>query len=73
VYKKKKEPYEYTSKQMTPDSPSGFITSLTTLINNRPVFVAYNGAFYMPQDMLTSGYWAWSEKVCNMLPFDYWP
>ena len=19
------------------------------------------------------GYWAWSEKIANMLPFDYWP
>ncbi len=73
MYKNKKEEYEYRSHLLTPDSPNGYITSLATLINRRAIYVSYNGAYYDPQDLLTSGYWGWSDKACNMLPFDYWP
>ncbi|HWB26153.1 MAG TPA: carboxypeptidase-like regulatory domain-containing protein [Chitinophagaceae bacterium] len=72
TYKNKKEPYEYT-RTHTQDTPSGYIASLATLINGSPVYISYNGSYSQPRDMLTSGYWAWSEKMCNMLPFDYWP
>lgn len=74
TYKNKREPSEYQQRMSMQDSPeTGYMTSTLYLVNGRPVFTSYNGSYYSPQDLLTSGYWAWSEKICNMLPFDYWP
>ncbi len=73
TYKNKKTPFEYTQQVLEKTDASDFITSQITLLNNHPVFVLYNGIFYQPQDLLLTGYWAWSEKIANMLPFDYWP
>ena len=47
--------------------------SLITLNNKKPVEILANGLYYNSMDLLTTGYWAWSEKIANMLPFDYWP
>jgi hypothetical protein len=44
-----------------------------TLINQRPIAIMSNGSFFLPNDLLSSGYWAWSEKIATMLPFDYKP
>jgi len=73
TYKNKKVPDDYQPPEETPGSPGGYMTSTLYLVNRRPVYTSHNGAYYSPQDLLTSGYWAWSEKICNMLPFDYWP
>lgn len=84
TYKGKKAPGEFRNiihvGEPTVDSlgkkvpeESSYMTSTILLLNKRPVYVSYNGAYYAPQDMLSSGYWGWSEKVANMLPFDYWP
>ncbi|MBE7170800.1 MAG: carboxypeptidase-like regulatory domain-containing protein [Williamsia sp.] len=43
------------------------------LINGQPIQIRSNGNFYPPTNLLSMGYWAWSEKVANMLPFDYKP
>ena len=29
------------------------------------------GNYYPPQAFMTVGYWAWDEKIANMLPLDY--
>jgi hypothetical protein len=47
--------------------------SAITLINNKKVLVFANGAYDKMQDILSNGYWAWSEKICRMLPLDYKP
>lgn len=84
TYKNKKAPGEYrpvTLGDETMLNPAGkeipssgnYMTSTILLLNKRPVYVSHNGAYYAPQDMLSAGYWGWSEKVANMLPFDYWP
>lgn len=84
TYTRKKTPYDYSrvnvsgvtlgNNENLPNSAGAeHITSFATLINNRPLYVSYNGAYYAPQDMLTLGYWAYSEKLCALLPFDYWP
>lgn len=67
-YKRKKVPYEY--KQLFPRS-ADYLLSELTLINNRPIEVQFNGSYYNPQDLLSSGYWGWWEKIGTMLPFDY--
>jgi hypothetical protein len=43
------------------------------LINGIPIEIESNGSFYNPRDLLSIGYWAWSEKIARMLPFDYRP
>ena len=43
------------------------------LINNKPIEIEPNGSYYEPSDLATLGYWAWSEKIATMLPFDYVP
>lgn len=74
TYKNKKVPAEYSQRISLRDQPvSSYITSTIYLVNRRPVYVSHIGAYYSPQDLLSSGYWGWSEKICNMLPFDYWP
>ncbi|TAE14210.1 MAG: carboxypeptidase-like regulatory domain-containing protein [Bacteroidetes bacterium] len=35
------------------------------------VLVYANGSFFNGRNLLTSGYWAWSEKLSTMLPLDY--
>jgi hypothetical protein len=42
-----------------------------SLRTNSPIFIYANGDFYNGLELLTDGYWAWSEKVCTMLPSDY--
>lgn len=48
-------------------------TSLITLPNGNGIEIIANGLYYSPLDMLSTGYWSWSEKMATMLPFDYWP
>jgi len=47
--------------------------SLLKLINNQPIQIFADGLYYESLDLLNSGYWAWSEKMATMLPYDYWP
>lgn len=47
--------------------------STITLPNNKGIAIISNGQFFNSLDLLNSGYWAWSEKMGTMLPFDYWP
>ena len=43
------------------------------LINKRPIYVLWNGFHYQPEDVKTSGFWAWSETMATLLPYDYNP
>ena len=70
IYKHKKVPYEYS--QLFPKSGDAMMSELQ-LINGRPVEVLANGSYFNPEDLLTSGYWGWWEKLGTMLPFDYQP
>ena len=42
-----------------------------SLRTNSPIFIYPNGDYYNGLDLLTDGYWAWSEKVSTMLPSDF--
>ncbi len=70
IYKNKKVRPEYL-RQFPKNSPT--MMSQLFLLNQLPIQVQANGMYYNPADMLTLGYWAWSEKICAMLPFDYKP
>lgn len=70
TYKKKDAPNEY--RQLYPkNGPS--MTSEITLLNGVPLEILANGSYYNPVDLMSTGYWAWSEKIGSMLPFDYYP
>lgn len=73
VYTGKDEPLLYLQQSMNAGQKPGYITSQITLINKKPLEIYSNGVYYNPVDMLSSGYWGWSEKMDQMLPFDYTP
>jgi hypothetical protein len=70
VFKKEKEDPKYL--QFTHENRSPYFPrSVVFLPNNKPVFIEPAGNYYMPQDIMSYGYWSWSEKIANMLPLDY--
>lgn len=70
IYNRKKVPYEF--KRLHPKSSDAPMSEIT-LLNGRPIEVSANGSFFSPEDLLSTGYWAWWEKMGTMLPFDYVP
>ncbi len=70
IYKHKKVAPEF--KQLYPKSSDAMMSELL-LINGRPVEVLANGSYFNPEDLLSSGWWGWWEKMGTMLPFDYQP
>lgn len=70
IYKNKVAPLEYL--QQFPKS-SATMMSQIVLINEKPVEIQVNGSYYNPVDLMSTGYWAWSEKIAMMLPLDYKP
>jgi hypothetical protein len=57
-------------RQQFPQASASMMSEIT-LINERAVEVQANGSYFNPFDLMSSGYWAWSEKVATLLPFDY--
>lgn len=72
TYKKKLEDKEYLFFHRENRKPV-FQQSCIWLINNNPVVIDINGAYYPPQEMFSMWYWGWSEKMANNLPADYQP
>lgn len=70
MYPGKPVPREF--KQLFPRSANVPMSEIT-LVNGRPLEVLANGSYYNPEDLLSSGYWGWWEKMGTMLPFDYEP
>ena len=68
IYTKKEAPAAYV--KMFPKSGTAMASQIT-LLNNTDLEVQANGSYYNPVDLLSMGYWAWSEKLGTMLPFDY--
>jgi hypothetical protein len=72
TYKKQLEDKEYLFFHRENRKPV-FQQSCIWLINNNPVVIDINGAYYPPQEMFSMWYWGWSEKMANNLPADYQP
>jgi hypothetical protein len=70
IYKNKLAPLEY--RQLYPKSSTAMMSQIV-LINQTPVAIEVNGSYFNPVDLMSTGYWAWSEKIATMLPFDYVP
>ena len=43
------------------------------LITPAPVQIEKNGYYFSPSEIFTIGYWNSSQKLANLLPFDFWP
>jgi CarboxypepD_reg-like domain len=50
-----------------------FPVSQFVFINQRPIYVLKNGFHYKTYDLKVTGFWAWSEKISTLLPYDYEP
>jgi hypothetical protein len=71
VYTPKKTPVEYV--QAMHKLIEGPVTSEIFRVTNAPIAVFANGSYFEGTNLISSGYWAWSEKMAAMLPNDYWP
>lgn len=47
--------------------------SQLTFISKKPIAVLSNGCYLGPHDLKITGFWAWWETICTMLPYDYQP
>lgn len=72
VYTKKKTPPEY-QKMLPRGVTSILLTSELFRTSANPIMVLASGNYFEGTDLITSGYWAWSEKIANLLPNEYWP
>ncbi len=70
LYKNKKIPYEY-AKTLPLYRSSEYIKTDISLRNNKPISIYENGNYYNGLDLLTDGYWAWSEKVATLISNDF--
>jgi hypothetical protein len=70
IYKNKTAPPEYRKYVL---NAGATMASQITLLNKRAVAIQANGSFFEPADLLSMGYWGWSEKIATMLPFDFVP
>jgi hypothetical protein len=73
VYKWKMMPEKYrlTQRGMSPYQP--MTAELYMPDPEKVVAVLSNGSYFSGKDVLTLGFWSWSEKLSNMLPLDYKP
>jgi hypothetical protein len=72
IYKGRKAPSEYLNSSLAQHSGS-YGSSYIQLMNAVNIQIVSNGSYYNPLSLIAFGYWAWSEKICNMLPFDFEP
>lgn len=72
IYKNKKEDVNYVNYN------GGFRTDscITSLLDDLPEGITQihkDGSFYPFTNIIQEKYWAWSEKISSLLPFDYEP
>ena len=72
TFKKEMEEVGYLSTEFSKRNVT-YQRSLVMLLGNKLITLDKSGSFYNPQDFFTAAYWAWSEKMANSVPVDYWP
>ncbi|MBS1567664.1 MAG: hypothetical protein JST39_24990, partial [Bacteroidetes bacterium] len=70
VYKKDREAPGYLD-YIHESRPAYFQRSAAFLPDAIPIGIEPTGNYYPPQSFMTEGYWAWDEKMGNLLPIDY--
>ena len=71
VYKKEDEDWDYLRYTGEGRQPYSIQRSSAFLPDSTAVTIAATGNYYPPQSFMTLGYWAWDEKIGNLLPLDY--
>lgn len=69
TYKKAAPPLKYRQRSTN----NARMMSELMLVNAGALQVQSNGNYFPPLKLVSLGYWAWSEKVGALLPFDYRP
>ena len=72
VYKPKRNPIEY-QRFLPRNSYAMPIASEIYLIHGKSMVVLSNGSYFDGSELMIQGYWAWWEKMCTKLPYEYWP
>ena len=70
IYVKQPAPKLYQQQQGSDAANSSQISDVR-IIGDRPILLLSNGSYFEPTELVYQGYWAWSEKISRMLPFDY--
>jgi hypothetical protein len=71
-YKLKEIPAAY--RRLSPETrKETYPVSQFVFVNKAPIYVLGNGFHYGPNDLKITGYWAWSETIATLLPYDYEP
>lgn len=72
VYKNEKEDPAYLEYHREKRSPY-FQRSLIWLVGETAIAIYPDGSYFPPEEIFSSAYWGWSEKMAEMLPLDFWP
>ncbi|MFT3845844.1 MAG: hypothetical protein QM725_12390 [Lacibacter sp.] len=73
LYNRSKEDPDYVgyfSGYSKPKHPSSYMTLLQ---KESSLYIFPDGSYYEVQNVINYGYWAWSERLSRMLPFDFKP
>lgn len=69
LHKKMPEQYRLQTRGVSADQP--ITAELYMPDATKIIAVLANGSFFSGRDLLAMAYWAWSEKLSNLLPLDY--
>jgi hypothetical protein len=72
AYKTKRSPIEY-QRYFPKNVFFAPINSVIYLVHGKPIIVLASGSYFDGSELMIQGYWAWWEKMCTKLPFEYWP
>lgn len=61
---------DYLNRHFFSAQTSPFAISEVSLLNDTPVVIEKNGAYYDPLNIMSTGYWGWC-KMADTLPNDY--
>jgi len=73
TYRRRRESFGYEEYKAGKTDTSGTVMSQLYLPAKRGIAVLANGSYFEGVDLMTIGFWAWWEKLGDMLPYDYWP
>ena len=71
VYKHKSMPSAFVRQSRGIQQGAPITARLFMPDSDKVVAVLANGSYFQGKDILTMDYWAWSEKLSNLLPLDY--
>ena len=72
TYKKEMEDPSYLAFHREARKPM-YQTSYIWLTNGNPIAIDANGSYFPPSEIFSMSYWAWSEKIADLIPADFLP